>query len=571
MNLCLFQVVADLNGKECKLSFPQQIFYSAEREPTGLTSGTKGRTDVKMQKKRRNIRRPTGTIPRMKLVKRHGSTDYSCDDITQDDLETEQSNGKDAPEDGVANSEDSDNSRTLTNGTDGSVGCCTDDDKHSEVVADVENVSAERMCIDCKVCEEYDACKESNAFKLKCDPKLNAESREIDYSKAKADSKENGDSKDIDDSNDNNAKEKSFYKATDGIPHCKDNGDSCSAGAAGETACFEGKDRRCETERCQLENGSATDNVERYNGTTDDCDSDATDECVESRSTSDKLELGDDTTRNGMKPNGGLIVTSVVDVGVGNARLVVRAGVEFESVPSQSTTCSILPSESQSKNSLEHNGTSLMSRSDRSHNGVLSTPMSVFKGSSQTTKPHVMQEDTTTQYHVHDQIVSVEAQQLESHVSQAGDNTATPPHVSNQTPRTLHQGTTPTTLSPTTPSLSGVTLNHAHAPEDTPPREEHVPTAVTDKLYEETTDSDCMHQIDDVTTGAIIGDTVTGDTDVLTDPRNAAAVMDINNTQCASDVRQSDVHHNDIHMAKHVQHERYLETASNNEHIESFG
>ena len=176
----MFQVVGSLNVKECKLSCPQQIIDSAEREPIGLTSDMNERSVVTMQKKRRNRRRScariTGIIPKMKLVKRHGSTDYSCDDITQDDLETEQSNGKDAPKDGDANSEDSDNSRTLTNGTDGSVCCCTDDDKHSEVVADVENVSAESTCIDGKVCKENDDCKENNASKLNDGSKLNDDS-----------------------------------------------------------------------------------------------------------------------------------------------------------------------------------------------------------------------------------------------------------------------------------------------------------------------------------------------------------------------------------------------------------
>ena len=575
----MFQVVASLNVKECKLSCPEQIIDSAEREPIGLTSRNNERTVVKMRKKRRNGRRScariTGTIPKMKLVKRHGSNDYPCDDITQDHLETEQSNGKDAPEDGDANSEDSDNSRTLTNGTDGSVGCCTDDDKHSEVVADVENVSAERTCIDGKVCKENDDCKANIASKLNDGSKLNDDSNlkwdsktkddasEITFSKANALSNENCDSKEINESKEND------------IPHCKVNGESCSAGAAGETACFEGNNKRCEAERCRFENGNATDNVERYNATTDDCDSASTDECVESRSTSDKREMGDDTRRNGAKSNGALAVKSTVDVGVENTPLVIRDCVEFESVSSHSTTCSILPPKTQPKNSLEHNGTSLMSLSDRPHNDVLSTTLSVFMASTMSTKSCVIQEDTTPtqQHHVHDQTSSDVAQTSEYHISQAGDNTATPPHVSVQTPRPLHADITLTPPSPTTPSLSGVTLNCAHISEDIPLREELVPTVVRDRLYEETTDSDiCRHQIDDVATGAVIGDTVTEDTDVLTDPRNAAAVMDINdNTKCASDVRQSDVHHNGRHMAKNVQHERSLETASHNENIESFG
>ena len=501
----MFQVVADLNVKECKPSCPQQIIDSDKRESIGLTSGTKGRTAVKMQKKRPNRRRSceriTGIIPTMKLVKRHGSTDYSCDDITQDNIATEQSN---------------------------------------------------------------DAPKYNDASKLNCDSKANGDSREIDYSKAIADSKENDHSKEINASKDN-----------DGTPHCRVNGDSCSAGAAGETACFEGNDKRCETERRRLENGSATDNVEPYNVTTDDCDSDATDECVESRSTSDKREMGDDTRRNVMKQNGGLIVASAVDVGVENARLMGRDGVEFESVSPHSTTCSILASTTQSKNSLERNGTSLMSLSDRSRNDVLSTTLSVFMPSTKSRKPLMVQEETTrtTQHHVHDHTLSDSAQTPESHTSQAGDNTATPPHVSDQTPRTLHADITPTPLSPTTPSLSGITPNHAHASEDTPPREEHVPISAIYTLYEEATYIDiCRHHIDDVTTGAIIGDTFTEDTDVLKDPRNIASATDLNdNTKCASDVRQSDVHHNGIQTAKHVQHERSLETASYNGNNESYG
>ena len=390
----------------------------------------------------------------MKLVKRHGSTDYSCDDITQDDLETEQSNGKDAPEDGDANSEVSDNSRTLANGTDGSVGCCTDDDKHSEVVADVETVPAERTCIDGKVGKENDDCKENDDSNLKWDSKTKDDASEITFSKANALSNENGDCKEIDDPKEN-----------DGTPHCKVNGESYSAGAAGETACFEGKNKRCEAERCRFENGNATDNVERYNATTDDCDSAATDECVESRSTSDKREMGDDTRRNGAKSNGGLIVASVVDVGMGNARLVIHDGIEFESVPSQSTTCSILASTTQSKNSLEHNGTSLMSLSDRPHNDVLSTTLSVFVASTTSTDPRVMQVATTPtpQHPVNGQTLSNAAQPSEYHISQAGDNTATPPHVSDQTPRPLHADITLTPPSPTTPSLSGVMLG-AHLP-----------------------------------------------------------------------------------------------------------
>ena len=496
----MFQLGATPKVNDRKPSCHPQIIDNAEREPIGLTSGTKGRTGVNMHKKRRNRRRPTGTITKMKLVKRHGSTEYSCDDITQGNIATEQSNGKDAPKDGDANSEHSDNSRTLANETNDSAGCCTDDDKHSEKVADATNGSGERTRIDCKVCKENDASKLNDGSKLKWDSKTKEYASEITFSKV------NGDSKEIDDS-----------KEKDGTPHCRVNGDSCSAGAAGETACFEGKERRCETERCQLENGSATDNVEPYNATTDDCDSDATGECVDSRSTPDKCGMGDGTRRNGMKPNRGLIVTSVVGVGV-------------------------------------------------------ELPVSI--ASTESTEPLMRQKETTrtTQHHVHDQTLSNSAQTLESRISQAGDNTGTSHYARDQTPRTLHADITPTPLSPTTPSLLGITPNHAHASEDTPQREEHVPSVITDTLSGDTTGGDLWRPRIDCPKGASIGDKVTEDTDVLTDPRNAAAVMDINdNTKCASDVRQSDVHHNGIHVAKHVQHERSLETASNNEHIESFG
>ena len=573
----MFQEVADLNVKECKLSCPQQIIDSAEREPIGLTSRINERTVVKMQKKGRNRRRSrahiTGTIPKMKLVKRHGSTEYSCDDITQDDIETEQSNGKDAPKDSEDNSEHSDNSRTLANETNDSVGCCTDDDdKHSEKVADATNGSGERTRIDCKVCKEKDDSKENDASKLIDGSKLN------DASKLNCDYKANHDPSVNDDSNeDSDSKEYGDYykvdddsKENDDIAHGNVYGDACSAGAADETACFEGKNKRCEAERCKLENDSAADNVEPYNVTTDDCDSNATDECVESRSASDKREM--DIRRNGVKSIGGLIVASVVDVGVENARLGIHDCVEL--VSSHSTTCSILASKTQSENSLEHNGTSLMSLSDRPHNDVLSTTLSVSMASTKSTEPHVMQVATTPtmQHPVNGQTLSDAAQTLESHIPQAGDKTATPPNIRVQTPRTLHADIPPTPLSPTTPSLSGVTLNHAHASEDTPPVEEHVPTVVTDKLPGVTTGSDmCKHRIEGPKCASIC-DRVTEDTSALTGPRNTASATDVNDTkECAGDERQSDVHHNGIHMAKNVHHERSLERASNNENIESFG